>query len=191
MNVGNGANGAIIGALNINANIGNAMIVNGATEIEVINNATLNVTNTDLPLDRLVVNNGGTLTLNNSYALANAQTTVYVGFNSAITLNGIEMNLGQVYLDYPANFNFMHNNVAFHIQTPNVPHAMPMMIPDIHHLANLYEFLGQHDFNTQLPLEHTHALKLYQEHQEIVDMMLGQNNIAVPGLTHYINTHCL
>jgi hypothetical protein len=140
VNVGNGANGAIIGALNINANIGNAMIVNGATEIEVINNATLNVTNSDLPLDRLVVNNGGTLTLNNSYALANAQTTVYVGFNSAITLNGIEMNLGQVYLDYPANFNFMHNNVAFHIQTPNVPHAMPMMIPDIHHLANLCEF---------------------------------------------------
>lgn len=188
VNVGNAANGAI-GALNINTNIGYAVVLNGATEIEVINNATLNVTNSELPLDRLVVNNGGTLTFNNSYALANAQTAITVGPNSTMTLNGIEMNLGQVDLDYPANFHFMHNNVVFHIQTPNVPHVAPMMIPDIHHLADLCEFLSQHDFNTQLPLEHTHALKLYEENKYLLDQMLIQNNINVTSIEQYMNTH--
>lgn len=165
-------------------------LINGASELEASNNSTLIVTESDLPLKHLIVNDGGIIILNNIF-IGNNETIVTVGENSQMILTGENMNLSKVILAARSNFSFMHYGTQFRIDTKLL--SADLVIPNIHQLVALCGFLSKQDFDTtrpKLPLSQTHSLRLYLQNKEAMDIIFEQNNIAQPyGLARYINTH--
>jgi hypothetical protein len=183
------------------ANIGNVCgLIN---ELEVTNNHTLEVVECRKPLIYIEVNTGGVINFNNICPFSDTQTQINVGPNSTMILAGQKMNLDMVVLDSGSIFNFVHADIDFNIQMPGGLLA-PLVVNDIHHLAELCMFLSNQDFGNKdfhLPLNHSHALKLYEENKELVDIMLINNLAAIKhgnfvnagdtifNIEKYINTH--
>jgi hypothetical protein len=164
--------------------IGNADTLKPSV-VKVGENSTLTIDNVLSPL-RFEISTGGVV---NNLHVTDVSSTVVLGENSVATITGQNMNFDQVVLGSESQFDFIRDGVLFHINPG--PVAADLVVQDIHLLADLCGFLNQHDFSVagfHLPLEHTHALRLYSENKELVEMMFVQNQgVTKPmGLDIYI-----
>ena len=90
-----------------------------------------------------------------------------------------------------SELNFVHKESNIHLSTEEF--SKTLIINNIHQLLNLCNFLSQEYFskkNYKLPLNHSHALKIYIENKDNIEKIIKQNyKISSSFINDYIETH--